>query len=110
MGNPAEVSLQSQINIAQKYFEPQLENLGLGKDQITNQNRDELALSLEQIKKAIQNHQGFGTLKLKLAANMGLVIVQSQSEFHFEIGILPILLERKQLIVKRLKSLEFSIF
>lgn len=88
---------------ALKFFEPQLIALGLDKEQIENQDLAELRHSLETVNDAIQNPSNFGVFKVSMDAGGGF-IVSAQSQF--EIGILPLLLESKKLILNRIKRLE----
>jgi hypothetical protein len=96
------ISADKQLGFARRYFERILEKMGLGEYQIEGQTIDELNRSLERINEAIKDHQSFGTLKLKLSADLRIIITQSRAEYHFEVGILPILLERKQAIQNRI--------
>ncbi|MEP7134272.1 MAG: hypothetical protein ABI904_05015 [Chloroflexota bacterium] len=84
-------------------FEQQLATLGLGKSQIEKQGLADLERSLESIDDAIKNSESFGTVKLKTVGETGnFAIAKISSESNFEIGILPLLLERKKLILERI--------
>jgi hypothetical protein len=85
-------------------FEPQLERLGLSVGQIEKQSLDELNQSLIKVNDAISHPDNFGTLKLKFDARGNFLLTPS-AEAHLEIGVLPLLLERKSLILSRIKSL-----
>jgi len=87
------------------HFEPQLARIGLSVEQIENQILDELNQSLIKVNDCISHPEGFGTLRIKINASAGLILVQAQQEAHLEVGILPILLERKSLILMRIKIL-----
>lgn len=91
---------------AKDFFEPQLVRLNLGEDQINNQNLEELTQSLERVNDAIQNPSSFGTLKLKMTAELGILLSKATSDYHVEVGILPILLQRKKLILERMRLLK----
>src|SRR6516162_1331393 len=91
--------------IVHAHFEPQLAQLGLSEDQIEKQDLDELHQSLAKVNDAISHAESFGTLKFKLTANAGLVLTAARQDAHIESTILPLLLERKSLILKRIKSL-----
>jgi hypothetical protein len=82
------------------FFEPQLRALGLGIDEIRQQRLDELYQSLERINDAIAHPESFGTLKLK--ASLTLLV---SNEAQLEVGVLPVLLERKRLILERISEL-----
>jgi len=93
----------SREEIVRVHFEPQLARLGLSVEQIEGQTLEELNESLVKVNDAIAHPEAFGTLKISAAAGGGFVI--AKTEAHFEIGILPMLLERKSLILSRIKSL-----
>jgi len=93
----------------QAFFEPKLANLGLGKSQIETQNLKQLEISLETVNNALQHPEQFGVLKIKVGIEQGklvTVITTSSSEFNYEIGILPILLDRQRQILERTSLLE----
>jgi hypothetical protein len=91
--------------IVQKNFEPQLARLGLSVEQIEKQNLEELRESLDKVNEAISHPENFGTVKLTFTADAGLALVAARQEAHLEIGILQLLLERKSLILSRIKIL-----
>jgi hypothetical protein len=93
----------SREELVRQHFEPQLARLGLSAEQIESQNLDELNESLVKVNDAIAHPQAFGTLKISIGAKGNFLI--SRQEAHFEVGILPMLLERKGLILSRIKSL-----
>jgi hypothetical protein len=94
------------LELARRFFEPQLGQLGLGRDQIQQQSLDELKISLQAIDKAIEHPDSFGKLRISINAQAGAIIVKQDSLAHFEVGILPILLERRMLVLGRIKALE----
>ena len=96
-------SIQQQ---SKAYFESQLTQMGLGEEQIKQQTLEELQQSLETINDAIKNPDSFGALNLKLDAQIGAVIASNGSGAHVSLGILPILLERKKLILQRIRLLK----
>ncbi|NGO81568.1 hypothetical protein G6045_38815 [Streptomyces sp. YC504] len=73
--------------------------------QIEGQSLDELQVSLTSVNHAIENPNGFGVVRVKMTAEAGMVVVRNEAEAHFEMGILPILLERKALILERISAL-----
>lgn len=102
-------TFEKQLENAQSFFEMQLQKLQLGEKHINDQTLEELERSLERINEAIQNPSAFGTIKLSVTADAGMIIAMAKSESHFEIGILPLLLERKKLILERLDSLKENV-
>jgi hypothetical protein len=95
-------SLQAQVN---KYFEKQLDDLGLSISALRRQSEESLRRNLIVVNHAIANHESFGKFAVRLSAEAA-IIVSAKSESHFEIGILPLLLERYQLILKRLDEFD----
>ena len=104
--SPEEELAKRQIEQLKSFFEPQLVTLGLGADQIRHQTLEELEESLERVNLAIANSTSFGVYRLTVTANSGVVISAAKTEAHVEMGILPILLERKMLILDCIKSLK----
>src|ERR1044072_1514744 len=99
MGRLENVTKAARIDVletARIFFEPQLIAIGLSKDQIEKQTREELEQSLERVNEAINHPDAFGILRLKATAEAGLIITTAQSESTVEISILPLLLERKR--------------
>ncbi|MCF3120972.1 hypothetical protein IPZ68_14865 [Streptomyces arenae] len=90
---------------AERMFEPKLEKLGLTREKIEAQSLEELQTTLVTVNHAIDHPDSFGVLKMKMTANMGAIIVRNEAEAHIEVGILPILLERKALILERINAL-----
>jgi predicted nucleotide-binding protein len=45
-------------------------------------------------------------VKMTVTANASVILVKSDSSSHIEVTILPILLEREQLVMRRIKALE----
>jgi uncharacterized membrane protein len=91
---------------SEAFFEPQLSKLKLTIEDIESQSLDELQLSLGRINGAISNPSAFGTLKLKFSAQGAVLITALSSEATVEVNILPILLERKSLILQRISTLQ----
>jgi hypothetical protein len=101
------INVQDQIeNAKQRQFEPQLIRLELGKEQIESQTLSELEQSLERVNDALLHPDSFGVLRLKFSAQAGLIVALSGSEANYEVNILPILLERKKLILDRIRQLK----
>lgn len=93
-------------NTMRRFFEPQLKALGLGEEQIKEQNLDQLLQSLDRINDAIQNPDSFGKLGLSIDAEVGVFVTKSTATSTMQIGILPLLLERKRLILDRIAILK----
>jgi hypothetical protein len=91
--------------ICRIYFEPQLAALGLTVDSIERQNISELDTSLAKVNDAIEHADSFDKVKLHVTAGGMAAIADSNSSWNFERGILPYLLERKALIIERVKTL-----
>ncbi|MEV5268396.1 hypothetical protein [Streptomyces werraensis] len=90
---------------AEKFFEPTLKKLKLTVEQIEKQSLAELEASLDTVNEAINHPASFGVMRMKLTADVGVVITRATSEAHMEVGILPLLLERKALILARINLL-----
>jgi hypothetical protein len=92
---------KSALNIRElmhKQFETHLIALGLSKGQIEKQNVTELHQSLDRVKDAMQHPESFGVVKVEGNAAV--------FKYNYEASIFPLLLERKSLIIDRLKVLE----
>jgi hypothetical protein len=91
--------------IRSRFYEPQLAALGLGIDQLRGQPLEILHRRLESVNDAISDPSSFGVLRVKFTADAGVVIATSADESHVEVSALPILLERKRMIVERIADL-----
>lgn len=89
----------------ESYFSTQLSSLGLSEDQIKTQSLEQLQRSLETIDNALERHGSFGVLRLKVAGKTGVVVATTESESVFEIGITPLLLKRRQLVLQLIDEL-----
>jgi hypothetical protein len=88
------------------FFEPQLRLIGLDESTISGENIEQLEASLRKVDDAIANADSFG--KRKVAAATGGVkwhVLTLGSEDVAEIGILPLLLQRKGQILDRISAL-----
>jgi hypothetical protein len=94
---------------ANEYFESLLEDLGLSRSTLEQQPIEELQESLVRVDDALRSAEFFGVVRLKITASAGAIIASNQSEAHFEVGIAPLLLERKKLITDRLRQLRGGI-
>lgn len=97
-------NINSLSDTAQKYYEPQLKALGLGKEEIQNQTIQELESSLATVDEALSRRETFGTIRLKVMADGGIVVSSTDEGFLTNIG--PTLLTRKALIVQRIRQLK----
>jgi len=97
--------LEDQRAVARRFFEPRLQDIGLSVGQIEASDLKGLHDALERVDDAIRRPEQFGVLSLKMTADIGLVVAAARQEAHVEIGILPLLLERKQIILDRLREL-----
>ena len=95
------------LEAARAYFEPQLESIGLSAEQIEGQTLEELEVSLANVNVAIQHPESFGSMSITFAVNAGKLaaLVAPPSEGHMSIGALPVLLERKSMILRRIAVL-----
>jgi hypothetical protein len=108
IGTPiGKLNFEPEINERSRgYFDILLKPLNLTEEEIQKQSLEELRISLERINEAIQHPENFGTINLKITSDAGVIIAKTTSESHFSMGILPILLERKKLILQRIRLLE----
>lgn len=105
----ASVGLQNLQQGLKVQFEEQLSLLGLSKAQIESQSLQELKDSLERINDAINNPDGFPKFNVSIGGESGLpYITQGAAKAHYQITILPTLLERKKLILDRIRLSEDS--
>lgn len=102
--SPEQQQIPNVQKAAKEFFEPLLANVGLSEEQILTQPLEELQQSLVRINDAIQHAESFGTVKLNFGSTG--VFVVSQEKNQIEIGILPLLLERKKQILDRIRSLK----
>jgi hypothetical protein len=92
--------------VADAIFEPRLRELDLATDQIENQNSDGLQESLDRVNDAIQHPEAFGQVNVRFSPDVGgMIVARNASEGQLTVGILPILLERKRLILSRIRQL-----
>ena len=90
---------------ANQFFELQLEGLGLSLEDIEQQSIPQLEESLERVNDALRVPESFGVLRLRITTSTDSVIVTANAESHIEVGVVPVLLERKKAIVDRLRQL-----
>jgi hypothetical protein len=90
------VPSRNSLEYARNYFEPQLEERGLGKEQIANQTLEELGLSLIKINGAIEHPESF---RLP-GAGFKIWVIELTTE-GIQANLLAILLERKSQILHR---------
>ncbi len=90
---------------ANHFFEAQLESIGLSRAQIDVQSITDLEDSLVRVDDALRSPESFGVLRFSLSSHAAVVLVKANSEAHIEVGIVPLLLERKKAIIDRLRVL-----
>ncbi|HXQ71634.1 MAG TPA: hypothetical protein VN844_14155 [Pyrinomonadaceae bacterium] len=93
----------SQLN---EFFKGELERLRLTDEQIEQQSVPELESSLETVNDALKNPDSFGVLRIKITADTGFLITTANQNFHYEVGILPLLLRAKRHVIERGASLK----
>lgn len=93
------------MEAARSFFEPQLRIMNLSHAQIDVQNLNQLKDSLDRVNLAIANPNQFGALGIKISAGVGAVIARTSAEGTITVGVLPILVERKRLILDRIRTL-----
>jgi len=96
--------------LANEYFANDLDDLELSRSTLQQQSLEELQESLVIVDDALRTAAFYGTIRLKITASISTaVLATSQSEAHLEVGIAPLLLERKKLITYRLRQLRGEI-
>lgn len=105
---PKEPEVPDVTRIAEKIFEPRLRELRLAADQIEGQTLEQLQESLDRVNYALANPQSFGEVNVALSVQGGQVvpIVTSEDKGNVQkVGVLPVLLDRKRLILARIREL-----
>lgn len=92
---------------ARIWFEPQLASLGLAEESIQKQDLSELHTTLAKVDELIEHADSFDKVRLKVTASGGVIVATAspKSEAIIERSILPLLLQRKALIIERIKTL-----
>jgi hypothetical protein len=90
--------------IAKKYFE-QLISVGTDEEIRKQTSLTVLKDDLRVLDDAKNNDVSYGTVKIKMTAN-GPVIALKDSDYNFEIGIMPTLIDKMKLIEGCIKTLE----
>src|SRR4051812_25799441 len=93
---------QTALDLAQEFFEPQLASIGLSVQQIESLSLEDCEAALERVNEAIAHPDSFGTYRLAFTAEAGVLLAKANNDAHISIGILPILLERKSMILRRI--------
>ncbi len=88
---------------AEEYFAPQLEDLGLEKEQIERKTLKELEQSLIVVEKALKNPKLYGYVNFEIGPDGEPI---STPDGHIRFSIEPFLLNRKRPIVERIKFLK----
>jgi hypothetical protein len=109
LGEGARGILAGQLEkVAEAVFGEQLAALGLGVGQIETQGIDELQASLERVNDAIGHPEAFGSYGVAFTAKAGTVsavLAGSNTDATVTVGVLPLLLQRKKLILERIATL-----
>jgi hypothetical protein len=90
---------------ANRFFEAQLEAIGLSRKQVEQQSMPELEDSLIRVDDALRAPESFGVLRLSITADASVLLVKSNSGSHIEVGVVPLLLATKKTIIERLRLL-----
>lgn len=104
--DPYERAARTLVDQTRLFFEPYLADLRLSKSAIMEQDTEQLKLSLMTLDTLISHPEQFGLFRAKLAGEAGFIVPKDRNEAQFEIGILPLLLSRKQLVLDRLRELK----
>jgi hypothetical protein len=89
-------------------LDDRLEFLGFGVAAIEKQTIDQLEASLERINHCINDPESFKVLGVKRDSQMGLNIDHAGLAISFSSVFLPILLDRKKLILERIELLQVN--
>jgi hypothetical protein len=96
--------IQDTDRLVRQVFEPQLMSLGLAVKQIEDQDLGQLEASLDKLNEAIGSADSFGKIRLEFTADSGSVITSASTSATVELGILPLLLERKAIVLDRMRK------
>lgn len=94
------------ISQAEGFFEPYLENLRLSRSAILEQDTEQLQLSLMTLGMLIEHSEQLGSFGVALSVRGDVIISGNRKGELFEIGALPLLLSRKQLVLDSLRRLK----
>lgn len=101
----AKYDYESSRHYTNEYFEKQLDSLGLSTKSIERHHGEKaLHNSLAVVNDAIENHESFGKIDIRVPSENGEIIGIKQNETLIKVGILPLLLERKKLILEQLEQ------
>ena len=98
------LEIENSKSYTHEYFEKQLDALGLSVETIRSQDEKGLGNCLRVTDHAIQNHQSFGEVEIRVPSENGEIVGISYNQTLIKIGILPLLLESYKLILKRLEQ------
>ncbi len=97
--------INQDLENAQQSFQDRLEFLGFGVDAIQHQTVDQLRVSLEQINRYIEHPESQRVLEVKQDSQFGLYVTSSVGvAISFNSIFLPLLLNRKKLILEQLEA------
>jgi len=91
------------LDLIAEYFEPQLQRLNLGQDQIRAQDAQQLKDSINRINEAKKNPAQFGVLHIKFTAT-GDAVITTPDDGQTQSSIYPVLLEREKTIYDLLRE------
>jgi hypothetical protein len=92
------------VNFEEQLWNPQLETLGLGRNQIEEQNLEELEKSLVQVDQLLATDDRLGRVHFRMGPDL-IPLVTTPSEGQLSTNGSLTLLRRKRLILDRIKSL-----
>ena len=76
------------------FFESSMRRMKLTRSQIDEQDLDQLKRSVGIVEDALARAESFGVCRIKVSTTVS-VIVNAASVAHFEVGIVPLLIEAK---------------
>lgn len=104
--DPFRRTAETIVDQTRLFFEPFLVDLRLSKAEIMAQDPGQLQQSLVALDTLISHPEQFGLFRFRVSGEFGVIIPKDRNEAQFEIGVLPLLLSRKQLVLDRLRQLK----
>lgn len=102
----AQRSVEDAIHAASLVLESMISQARLSEAAIRSADLAELHVLLDRANDAIKHPEQFGEYGLLFAADTGPVLAKSRDQAHITMGALPLLLERKALILRRIAQLQ----
>ncbi len=90
----------------ERHFEEIIDRLGFSEDGIKTQSLEELTHTLDRLNDALQHPEQFGGFTRGATLSVGTLGASTSVGSREEIGIMPLLLERKKLCIERIRTLE----